>query len=113
MTNITQDDAALAGEYVLGLLDNAAFAQASARVATDTDFAAEVRSWQERLIPLLDTDDQTVVPDLWPQIEARIMPETGQDHFFRIRHCDTGRHSTLKKFLTTRIAEIRISRGIR
>lgn len=79
MTNITQDDAALAGEYVLGLLDNAAFAQASARVATDTDFAAEVRSWQERLIPLLNTDDQTVVPDLWPQIEARIMPETGQD----------------------------------
>jgi anti-sigma-K factor RskA len=79
MTNITQDDAALAGEYVLGLLDHAAFAQASARIATDTDFAAEVRGWQERLIPLLDTDDQTAVPDLWPQIEARIMPETGQD----------------------------------
>lgn len=79
MTNATQDDAALAGEYVLGLLDSAVSAQVSARIATDVDFAAEVRAWQERLMPLLNSDEQIPSTDVWPQIKAQILPETGQD----------------------------------
>ncbi len=49
MTMLSEDDITLAGEYVLGLLDAAGEATASARMATDADFAAEVEAWRMRL----------------------------------------------------------------
>ena len=84
MTNVTQDDAALAGEYVLGLLDSAVSAQVSARIATDTDFAREVRAWQERLMPLLESEEQIPSTDVWSKIAAQIsaMPDIHTDDAF-------------------------------
>ncbi|CAD5299042.1 Anti-sigma-K factor RskA [Bosea sp. 62] len=62
---------ALAGEYVLGLLDGAEFAAAERRLDTDRDFAASVERWRLHFFAL----DATVTPlapsvDLWPRIEA-------------------------------------------
>ena len=42
----------LAAEYVLGTLDAAEHAAASARLEVDQAFAAEVRFWEDRLFPL-------------------------------------------------------------
>lgn len=62
---------ALAGEYVLGLLDETEFAAAEHRLDTDSDFAASVERWRQHFFAL----DATTTPlapsvDLWPRIEA-------------------------------------------
>ncbi|HEV7329189.1 MAG TPA: anti-sigma factor [Bosea sp. (in: a-proteobacteria)] len=62
---------ALAGEYVLGLLDGADFAAAERRLDTDRDFAASVERWRQHFFAI----DATVTPlappvDLWSRIEA-------------------------------------------
>lgn len=64
---------ALAGEYVLGLLDGAELAAAEHRLDTDRDFAASVERWRRHFTAL----DQTATPirppaDLWQRIEAGI-----------------------------------------
>lgn len=64
---------ALAGEYVLGLLDEAEFAAAERRLDTDRDFAASVERWRLHFFAL----DATVTPlvpspSLWSQIEASL-----------------------------------------
>lgn len=51
---LTPDDAQLAAEYALGLLDSAEQAQAAARAQSDAIFAAEVARWRGRLAPMLD-----------------------------------------------------------
>ncbi len=79
MTNLTQDDLALAGEYVLGLLDAGAQAQANARIATDPEFAAEVIAWSDRFGPLLGAPDQRPPAHIWEKIAAQIPAATGQD----------------------------------
>ena len=79
MTSLKPDDHALAGEYVLGLLDAADHAQARARIATDSDFASEVVAWQDRLTPLLGAVDVSPPTELWSKISANIAPPTGQD----------------------------------
>ncbi len=78
MTVLSEDDIALAGEYVLGLLDAAETASVQARVATDAAFSAEVEAWRERLQSMVGGD--VVAPDhIWPGI-ARALPQaTGQD----------------------------------
>jgi anti-sigma-K factor RskA len=44
MSRLSEDDIALAGEFVLGLLDAAEQAAAQARAATDAMFAAEIEA---------------------------------------------------------------------
>ena len=53
----------LAAEYVLGTLEGAERAAASARLEVDRAFAAEVRLWEDRLFPLT-----TLVPDAPPPV---------------------------------------------
>lgn len=78
MTMLSEDDIALAGEYVLGLLDAVGEAQASARIATDTEFAAEVEAWRLRLQPMLGSDEAPPA-HVWPGIKDALPAPTGQD----------------------------------
>jgi len=75
----------LAGEYVLGVLDGPEWRAASLRLRTDDAFAAEVRSWEDRLAPLLiAAPDVTPPKDLWPDIR-RALPadKAGSVAFWR------------------------------
>jgi anti-sigma-K factor RskA len=64
---------ALAGEYVLGLLDGAESAAAERRLDTDRDFAASVERWRLHFFAL-DATAMPLVPSpsLWSQIEASL-----------------------------------------
>lgn len=72
MSNLTEQDFALAGELALGLLDSAEAAQAQARCAVDADFAAEVGAWHERLLPMLGNVSDEPPTDAWNKINAAI-----------------------------------------
>ncbi len=78
MTILNEDDIALAGEYVLGLLDSAGEATAAARVATDISFAAEVEAWRERLAPML-AGDEAAPAHIWDAVQNSLPAPTGQD----------------------------------
>lgn len=78
MTILNEDDIALAGEYVLGLLDTATEAKVVARIVTDRDFAAEVEAWRLRLEPML-AGEETPPAHIWSNIEAALPSPTGQD----------------------------------
>jgi anti-sigma-K factor RskA len=80
MADVTQDDIALAAEYTLGLLDMADHATASARVATNADFAAEVEAWRVRLQPLLGGTDTPVPDHVWHAIAAKLPAPAVQDN---------------------------------
>ena len=68
----------LAGEYVLGVLDAAAWRAASLRLRTDDAFAAEVRKWEDRLAALLiAAPDLTPSRDLWPDIRRALPADRG------------------------------------
>lgn len=63
----------LAGEYVLGVLDDAEHQQAEARLAADPAFARAVEAWQERLTPLAaEAAAVEPPPELLARIEARL-----------------------------------------
>ena len=79
MTELTQDDIALAGEYTLGLLDTAGAARAAARVAVDAGFAGEVAAWHARLLPMLGGADEAVPARVWQGIAANLPAPTAQD----------------------------------
>ena len=72
MTGLSQEDIALAGEYVLGLLDKEARAEASARAANDTEFAAEIQAWQERLTPMLAGKEEVAPDHVWQNIVQKL-----------------------------------------
>jgi len=78
MTRLTEDDITLAGEYVLGLLEAAQEASATARIAVDPAFAAEVEAWRVRLMPMLGTE-QAPPAHIWTSIENALPASTGQD----------------------------------
>jgi anti-sigma-K factor RskA len=78
MTMLSEDDIALAGEYVLGLLDAAGEATANARIATDAAFAAEVEAWRERLAPML-AGDEAPPAHIWDAVQNSLPAPTGQD----------------------------------
>lgn len=78
MTQINEDDIALAAEYVLGLLDVAAAATVEARITVDAVFAKEVEAWRTRLQPLLVSDVEPS-PHLWAAIETSLPLTSGQD----------------------------------
>lgn len=69
-------DDALAAEYVMGLLDAEAHADAERRTASDADFARQVEAWRVRFSQLDDTAEE-VAPagDLWQRIEGRLARE--------------------------------------
>jgi anti-sigma-K factor RskA len=79
MTLLNENDIALAGEYVLGLLDPAENAVAEARAATDAIFAAEVEAWRDRLQSMVGGDDVAAPDHIWPGIAGALPPATGQD----------------------------------
>ncbi len=64
---------ALAGEYVLGLLDGGESAAAERRLDTDRDFAASVERWRQHFFAL-DAAITPIAPSasLWSQIEASL-----------------------------------------
>lgn len=66
----------LAGEFALGVLDDAQWRAASLRLRTDDAFAADVRRWEDRLAPLLIAAPE-VEPsrDLWPDIRRALPAE--------------------------------------
>ena len=72
MADLAQDDIMVAGEYALGLLDTASAATAAARCATDAAFALEVEAWRERLLPMLDGQDEAVPAHIWAGITAKL-----------------------------------------
>lgn len=78
MTNLSEDDITLAGEYVLGLLDAAGEATANARIATDPAFAAEVEAWRERLAPML-SGEEVPPAHIWDAIQNGLPAPTEQD----------------------------------
>ena len=80
MTMLNEEDIALAGEHVIGLLDPSADALAAARVATDAEFSAEVEAWRQRLQPMIDDNDTPVTPDVWHKIAAALPKQSGQDN---------------------------------
>jgi anti-sigma-K factor RskA len=79
MSPLTEDDIALAGEYVLGLLDAAESASAQVRAATDAAFAAEIDQWRERLQSMASGADSPAPDHLWHSVEARLPVASGQD----------------------------------
>lgn len=78
MTRLTEDDITLSGEYVLGLLDAAQEAAATARIAVEPGFAAEVEAWRVRLMPMLGSE-QTPPAHIWAKIQNALPAATGQD----------------------------------
>jgi anti-sigma-K factor RskA len=71
-----RDDSPLAAEYVMGLLDTEARADAERRIASDADFARQVETWRARFSQLDDTAEE-VAPagDLWQRIESSLSKE--------------------------------------
>jgi anti-sigma-K factor RskA len=64
----------LAAEFALGTLEGAERAQAEALFAQDSGFRAVVEVWRARLAPLDDTAEPlTPTPQLWEQIESRLL----------------------------------------
>jgi anti-sigma-K factor RskA len=77
---MTDEDRALAGEFVLRLLGPAEEAQARARMATDRAFADEVAAWEERLQPLHDGAEEAPSDLVWQRISAQIDAPVVQDN---------------------------------
>jgi anti-sigma-K factor RskA len=79
MKQSSEDDIAFAGEFLLGLLSPADEAIAASKIATDTDFAAEVEAWNIRLQPLLGNTEDQPSPQLWSNISAALPSGSAQD----------------------------------
>jgi anti-sigma-K factor RskA len=63
--------AVLAGEYVLGLLDDSAARAVETRAASDPELAREIAAWRDKLDPLADLAPPVPPSDLlWRRIEA-------------------------------------------
>ncbi len=69
---LTPDDAALAAEYVLGLLDAGERAEFEARLRSDPLLWGEVQAWHERLAVLAADVDVAPPARVWRRVEARL-----------------------------------------
>jgi anti-sigma-K factor RskA len=69
---LSDDDIVLAGEAALGLLDRANEAVVASRIATDPQFAAEVRAWQDRFVPLATGEAAPPPAKIWNDIRVKI-----------------------------------------
>ena len=65
----------LAGEYVLGTLDQAERARAEELMATDAAFQQSVHQWNQRLAPLSEAIEPVSPPSsAWAKLEAALAP---------------------------------------
>ena len=65
----------IAGEYVLGTLDQQSSDQVEAAMAADPAWAASVAAWERRLRGLVDlAPPEAPPPQLWTQVEAALWP---------------------------------------
>ncbi|MFN4131318.1 MAG: anti-sigma factor domain-containing protein [Paracoccaceae bacterium] len=77
----SEEDDALAAEYVLGVLALPDRMAAGARMKTDAAFAARVLAWEAHFAPLNAAyANVPVPPDLLPQIESRLFPRRAALH---------------------------------
>lgn len=73
MSGPSEDSIVLAGEYVLGLLDERDSADIERRLAHDKDLAASIAQWRRRFDELDATAPALAPsPQLWPTIERAI-----------------------------------------
>jgi anti-sigma-K factor RskA len=73
LTPEPSDEAMLAAEYVLGVLDAPARRAFAARMAKDASLAREVAQWQRRLSPMAEEFEDVAPPlGLWPRIRAHV-----------------------------------------
>lgn len=71
--DILRDDAMIAAEHALGLLEGEELLTARGRVANDPAFAAQVAQWDARLAPLTDEiSGAEPSPELWQRIESKV-----------------------------------------
>lgn len=79
------EDAILAAEYVLGVLDGAARRAVERRAESDPAFAGEIDSWVQRLAPFYDDIAEVAPPaTVWPRLaddlkRMRRMPRASSD----------------------------------
>lgn len=70
---MTEEDEALAGEYVLGTLSGPEREAFARRLPNDAALSAAVSQWESRLAPLADTAAPvSPPPHVWPAIERSI-----------------------------------------
>jgi anti-sigma-K factor RskA len=70
------DDNLLAGEYVLGALDDSERQAFERRLPGDLRLQAEVDAWERRLGPVLETIEPVTPPaSVWASLERRTTPE--------------------------------------
>ena len=68
-----EDRDVLAGEYVLGLLDDTATAEVEHAIRSDTDLARRVAFWEEQLLPAATAlGEAKVDPAQWGRIEQSL-----------------------------------------
>lgn len=79
MSALNETDIALAGEYVLGLLDPSDRASVEARIATDAIFATEVEAWRDRLASMAVGVEAAPPGHIWSAVEKALPATTGQD----------------------------------
>ncbi|MEN8178963.1 MAG: anti-sigma factor [Pseudomonadota bacterium] len=70
----------LAGEYVLGTLQDHERDQFERHLASDYTLQQEVSAWEQRLGPMLETVEPVNPPlGIWKEIEKRIEPRASQE----------------------------------
>jgi quercetin dioxygenase-like cupin family protein len=75
---MNNDNTVRAGEYVLGVLDPEERAAVERDAATDPALAAEIASWQERFMPLLDRVEVEPPAELFDRIKAAVAAEAAE-----------------------------------
>lgn len=72
-------DEIVAGEYVLGVLPDAARRAAAARIARDPDFAARVERWESDLASFNSEYEEAKPPRaVFSAVESRLFPQDGK-----------------------------------
>lgn len=73
MVNEAKNDATLAAELALGVLDGKEKSEALRKRLSDPDFADNVNEWERRIEPMFDDyDDVTPNADIWSKINQSI-----------------------------------------
>jgi anti-sigma-K factor RskA len=81
--NTLADPDLLAGEYVLGVLEDSERTEAEKRAGDDPAFAAAIRLWELRLGPLHELVLPVDPPNpVWPAVAERLdsVPQPGRPH---------------------------------
>ncbi|WP_370343572.1 anti-sigma factor [Pararhodobacter marinus] len=77
------EDALLAAEYAMGLLDGEERRAARSRVSDDPAFAAQVAEWEGRLAPMADLDPVPVPAPVRAAVMERIFPRPRKAPFWQ------------------------------